>query len=33
METREIAEKYFDAMVAGKFDEMAKLNMPDCIYW
>lgn len=33
METKEIAEKYFNAMVAGKFDEMAKLKTPDCVYW
>lgn len=33
METKEIAEKYFSAMVVGNFDEMAKLKMPDCVYW
>jgi ketosteroid isomerase-like protein len=33
METKEIAEKYFNAMVAGKFNEMAKLKTPDCVYW
>lgn len=33
METREIAGKYFNAMVAGNFDEMTKLKKPDCVYW
>ncbi|WP_057936704.1 nuclear transport factor 2 family protein [Algoriphagus resistens] len=33
MKTKETAEKYFNAMVAGKFDEMAKLKTPDCVYW
>jgi ketosteroid isomerase-like protein len=33
METREIAGKYFNAMVAGNFDEMAELKTPDCVYW
>ncbi|CAM3563672.1 nuclear transport factor 2 family protein [Sphingobacterium prati] len=33
MGTKEIAEKYFNAMVAGKFDEMTKLKTPDCVYW
>ncbi|MDF2476334.1 MAG: hypothetical protein K0S24_1817 [Sphingobacterium sp.] len=33
METREIAKQYFDAMVAGKFDEMNKLKTADCVYW
>lgn len=33
METRETAEKYFNAMVAGKFAEMTKLKTPDCVYW
>ncbi|KQS28032.1 nuclear transport factor 2 family protein [Dyadobacter sp. Leaf189] len=33
METKEIAEKYFNAMVEGNFDEMALLKTPDCVYW
>jgi hypothetical protein len=33
METKEIAERYFNAMVVGNFDEMARLKMPDCVYW
>lgn len=33
METKEIAEKYFNAMVAGNFYEMTKLKTPDCVYW
>ncbi|MCE7054981.1 nuclear transport factor 2 family protein [Algoriphagus sp. AGSA1] len=33
MKIKEIAEKYFKAMVAGKFDEMGKLKTPDCVYW
>ena len=33
MKTKEIAEKYFNAMVAGKFDEMAKLRTPNYVYW
>lgn len=33
METKEIAEKYFNAMEAGKFDEMNKLKTFDCVYW
>lgn len=33
METKEIAKQYFDAMVAGKFDEMNKLKTADCVYW
>jgi len=33
METKEIAEKYFNAMVSGNFDEMNKLKTPDCVYW
>tara|TARA_R110002020_G_scaffold66783_5_gene175436 strand:+ start:503 stop:910 length:408 start_codon:yes stop_codon:yes gene_type:complete len=33
MKTKEIAEKYFNAMVEGKFDEMAKLKTSDCVYW
>ncbi len=33
MDTREIAKQYFDAMVAGKFDEMNKLKTADCVYW
>ncbi len=33
METRKIAENYFDAMVAGNFDEMGVLKTPDCVYW
>jgi ketosteroid isomerase-like protein len=33
METKKIGEQYFNAMVAGKFDEMAKLKTPGCVYW
>lgn len=33
METRKIAEKYFDAMVVGNFAEMSVLKTPDCVYW
>lgn len=33
MKTKEIAEKYFNAMVAGNFDEMTKLKTPDYVYW
>jgi ketosteroid isomerase-like protein len=33
METKKISEQYFNAMVAGKFDEMTKLKTPDCVYW
>lgn len=33
MKTKEIAKQYFDAMVAGKFDEMNKLKTADCVYW
>lgn len=33
METKKIAEKYFDAMVVGNFDEMTSLKTPDCVYW
>lgn len=33
METKEIAEKYFNAMMVGDFDEMAKLKTPDSVYW
>jgi len=33
MATREIAKKYFNAMVEGKFDEMNKLKTSDCVYW
>ena len=33
MENKEKAKKYFDAMVAGNFDEMNKLKTPDCVYW
>ncbi|WP_439585730.1 nuclear transport factor 2 family protein [Dyadobacter bucti] len=33
MKTKEIAEKYFDAMVTGNFDEMTKLKTPDYVYW
>ena len=33
METKETAEKYFNAMVAGKFDEMNTLKTPDGVYW
>lgn len=33
MKTKQIAENYFNAMVAGNFDEMNKLRTPDCIYW
>ena len=33
MEIKKIAEEYFDAMVQGKFDEMAALKTPDCVYW
>lgn len=33
METRKIAEKYFDAMVEGNFAEMSVLKTPDCVYW
>lgn len=33
MKTKEIAEKYFDAMVTGNLDEMAKLKTPDYVYW
>jgi ketosteroid isomerase-like protein len=29
MENKETAKKYFDAMVAGNFDEMNKLKTPD----
>ncbi|MGS2737691.1 nuclear transport factor 2 family protein [Sinomicrobium sp. M5D2P17] len=33
MENKETAKKYFEAMVAGNFDEMNKLKTPDCVYW
>ena len=33
METKEIAEKYFKAMMTGNFDEMTKLKTADCVYW
>ncbi|TBO43590.1 nuclear transport factor 2 family protein [Pedobacter kyonggii] len=33
MKTKEIAEKYFNAMVAGNFDEMSELKTPDYVYW
>jgi len=33
MKTKEIANQYFDAMVAGKFNEMNKLKTADCVYW
>ncbi|GGC75231.1 hypothetical protein GCM10011387_31230 [Pedobacter quisquiliarum] len=33
MGTKEVAQKYFNAMVAGKFDELTKLKTPDCVYW
>lgn len=33
MATKETAEKYFNAMVTGNFDEMTKLKTPDCVYW
>lgn len=33
MKTKEIANQYFDAMVAGKFKEMNKLKTADCVYW
>jgi len=33
MKAKQIAENYFNAMVAGNFDEMNKLRTPDCIYW
>lgn len=33
METKKIANQYFDAMAAGQFDEMNKLKTADCAYW
>ncbi|WP_192349386.1 nuclear transport factor 2 family protein [Algoriphagus sp. Y33] len=33
MQIKETAEKYFNAMVVGNFDEMTKLKTPDCVYW
>lgn len=33
MDTRELAKQYFNAMVAGRFDEMAELRTPDYVYW
>ncbi|MDR7128053.1 ketosteroid isomerase-like protein [Algoriphagus sp. 4150] len=33
MQTKETAEKYFNAMVAGNFGEMTGLKTPDCVYW
>jgi len=33
METKVIAEKYFNSMVTGNFDEMTKLKTADCVYW
>ena len=33
METKEIAAKYFNAMVAGNLDEMTKLKTHDYVYW
>ena len=33
METTEIAAKYFNAMVAGKLDEMSQLKTQDCVCW
>ena len=33
MKTKEIAKQYFEAMAAGKFDDMNKLKSSDCVYW
>ncbi|WP_420153881.1 nuclear transport factor 2 family protein, partial [Siphonobacter sp.] len=33
METKKIAETYFNAMVVGNFDEMTALKTHDCVYW
>ncbi|MEH6679800.1 MAG: nuclear transport factor 2 family protein [Sediminicola sp.] len=33
MDNKETAAKYFNAMVAGNFDEMTKLKTPDGAYW
>ncbi|WP_406826401.1 nuclear transport factor 2 family protein [Pedobacter sp. KACC 23697] len=33
MITKEIAEQYFNAMVAGNLAEMNKLKTPHCVYW
>ncbi|WP_145855532.1 nuclear transport factor 2 family protein [Pedobacter suwonensis] len=33
MITKEIAARYFNAMVAGNFDEMNNLKTPQCVYW
>ncbi|KFF01414.1 hypothetical protein IX39_12680 [Chryseobacterium formosense] len=33
MKSREIAIQYFEAMAAGKFDEMNKLKTVDSVYW
>lgn len=33
MKTKEIADKYFNAMVGGDFDQMATLKTPDAVYW
>ncbi|MFL9846027.1 nuclear transport factor 2 family protein [Flavobacterium rhizosphaerae] len=33
MTTTETAKNYFDAMVAGNFDQMTKLRTSDYVYW
>lgn len=31
--TREVAEQYFNAMVVGDFEAMSALKTADCLYW